>query len=230
LRKLRLKDRTRLVLLNFGRRMTLKQMANVNSIHSYLELGYWLSHEMPGGPPRVVGNDEALFSIALSNIKGERPLYLEFGVWQGRSMRWWSRNLGQPAAKLIGFDSFQGLPSDWRPGLEVGTFATDGPPSIADDRVSFQVGWFEDTLRNFSMPDHDQLIINIDSDLYSSAATVLKWAEPYLKPGTLLYFDEFPDRDHEMRAYKELLESSRYEFRPIAFASGGIHWLFEVVG
>jgi hypothetical protein len=94
--------------------------------------------------------------------------------------------------------------------------------------VSFQVGWFDDTLPEFRVPDHDQLIINIDSDLYSSAVTVLQWAEPYFQPGTLIYFDEFADRDHEMRAFNELKARSPHDFQPVGVAHGGLHWLFEV--
>jgi hypothetical protein len=37
-------------------------------------------------------------------------------------MRWWSRNLSEPGAKLVGFDSFEGLPEDWRSGVAAGHF------------------------------------------------------------------------------------------------------------
>lgn len=226
--KMSLKARARLAVLEFGKRTSERRLANLRSLHSYLELGHWLAHDMSGHTPEVVSDDISVFSRALENITGERPLYLEFGVFEGRSMRWWSEHLRNPGAKLIGFDSFAGLPADWRPGLEAGTFATFGPPKIDDHRVSFEVGWFDETLPGFSMPEHDQLIVNVDSDIYSSAVTVLKWVKPYLKEGTLIYFDEFPDRDHEMRAFREFLESSDIIVRPLAFAQGGVHWLFEV--
>ena len=87
--------------------------------------------------------------------------------------------------------------------------------------MSFQVGWFDDTLPRFTVPDHDQLIINVDSDLYSSALTVLRWAEPYIRPGSLIYFDEFSDRDHEMRAFSEWRAQSPYKVRPLGLAMGG---------
>ncbi len=164
----------------------------------------------------------------MQRVTGSRPLYLEFGVYEGRSMRWWSGHLTAPDASLVGFDSFEGLPEDWRPGLGTGTFSTGRIPQIDDPRVSFQVGWFDDTLPKFDIPEHDQLVVNVDSDLYSSAVTVLGWVEPYLRPGTLLYFDEFPDRDHEMRAFAELRARSARTFTPIGIAHGGIHWLFEV--
>jgi hypothetical protein len=222
------KSATRLTLLRAGRRATPKQLAHLRSVLSYLELGRWLASEHRGTRLEVVDDEFALFEVARRRIVGRAPLYLEFGVFEGRSMRWWSRNLGHPDATLVGFDSFEGLPEDWRPGLDAGHFQTGKPPQIDDSRVSFQVGWFDETLPRFDVPDHDQMILNVDSDLYSSAATVLRWAEPYLRPGTLIYFDEFPDRDHEMRAFSELRTRSSLTFAPVAIAHGGVHWLFEI--
>ena len=178
--------------------------------------------------PEFVTDKFGLFEIARLHITGQAPLYLEFGVFQGRSMRWWSQHLSQPGATMVGFDSFEGLPEDWRHDIKLGHFKTGEPPQIDDSRVSFQVGWFDDTLPHFAVPDHDQLIVNVDSDLYSSALTVLQWAEPYVCPGTLIYFDEFCDRDHERRAFSEWCTRSRYGFRPLGIAEGGVSWLFEV--
>lgn len=219
----------RLALVKAGRRATPKRLANLRSVLSYLELGHWLEHDLSCPVLPVVADDVALFDLARAKVSGDKPLYLEFGVYAGRSMRWWSQHLPHPEAQLVGFDSFEGLPQDWRPGLSAGHFAVGGePPKIDDDRVSFVVGWFDDTLPTFEIPEHDQLILNVDCDVYSSAATVLRWAEPYLTAGTLLYFDEFPDRDHEMRAFRELMVRSPRHFRPLATARGH-HWLFEIV-
>lgn len=194
----------------------------------YLELGNWLASEHSENRPAVVDDEFALFEVARSRIVGQAPLYLEFGVFEGRSMRWWSRNLSQPDATLVGSDSFEGLPEDWRPGYPAGQFRTGKPPEIDDNRVSFQVVWFSETQPCFTMPDHDQIIINVDVDLYSSTATVLRWAEPYICPGTLIYFDELWDRDHEGRAFSEFRASFAHQFKPVAIARGGAQWLFEV--
>ena len=214
--------------MKVGRRATPNRLANLRSVLSYLELGHWLEHDLSCTAVQFVADDLALFNLARAKVTGVKPLYLEFGVFEGRSMRWWSQHLPHTEARLIGFDSFEGLPQDWRPGLGIGHFATGGePPQIDDERVSFVVGWFDERLPTFEIPEHDQLIINVDCDVYSSAAAVLGWAEPYLKAGTLIYFDEFPDRDHEMRAFKELMTRSSRKFRPLASARGN-HWLFEV--
>lgn len=211
-----------------GRRVKREHLANLRSILSYLEIGHWLQQDHADSPPLILQDKTAVFELALSKVVGSKPLYLEFGVFKGESLRWWSEHLPHPDATIVGFDSFQGLPEDWQHDRRTGHFTTDGPPIINDDRISFRVGWFEETLPEFKMPDHDQLIINIDSDLYSSAVTVLTWAEPYLRPGTLVYFDEFPDRDHELRAYNEFVERSPHKFQPLARARIGWQWLFEV--
>jgi Macrocin-O-methyltransferase (TylF) len=219
---------SRRTLLRVGSHANAGQLAGIRSVLSYLELGYWLHSEYQGSSPRQVATKFALFEIARQRIIGQAPLYLEFGVYQGRSMRWWSLHMSQPEATLVGFDSFKGLPEDWRHDTRSGCFRTDGPPRIDDSRVSFQVGWFDDTLPRFTIPNHDQLIINIDSDLYSSAMTVLRWAEPYVCPGTLIYFDEFSDRDNERRAFSEWQAQSPHHFTPLGVAEGGTSWLFEV--
>ncbi len=95
--------------------------------------------------------------------------------------------------------------------------------------MSFVAGWFDETLPSFAIPAHDQLIVNVDSDLYSSARTVLDWVAPHMTPGSLLYFDELSDRDHELRALHEAIAETELHLQPIAAGGGGTHFLFEVV-
>lgn len=148
-------------------------------------------------------------------------------MWRGASLRWWSTHLRQPDARLFGFDSFEGLPDDWRPEHGEGAFRVNGPPHIDDPRVAFEIGWFDKTLAEFTAPVHDRLILNIDCDVYSSTCTVLEWAEPLIKPGTLIYYDELPDHDHELRAMNEHLARTGAELEPLGTAAGGLQWLFQ---
>jgi hypothetical protein len=219
----------RSALIRIGHRLSSTTLTNLRSVLSYLELGAWLSTIRANGPIGEVGTDFGVFAMALNRIRGDQPVYLEFGVFEGRSMRWWSEHLTHPNACLVGFDSFEGLPDAWRPGLGKGHFGIGSPPQIGDPRVSFVAGWFEDTLAEYTMPDHDQLIVNIDCDLYGSASAVLRWLEPWCVPGTLIYFDELPDRDHEMRAFFESLKRGGKRVQPLAAGAGGLHWLFEYV-
>lgn len=180
-------------------------------------------------PQRRVKFREQLFDLAVTALNGaQRPVYLEFGVYEGGSLRYMAEAIPSPDCRMFGFDSFEGLPEDWQAHAHAGVFDTGGTvPKINDRRVEFVVGWFEESLQRFEMPDHDRLIINIDSDLYSSAATVLQWLEPHLAVGDLVYFDEFDDRFHEYRAFIEFLDRSGQVFEMAAATHGMTHALFR---
>ena len=80
-----------------------------------------------------------------------------------------------------------------------GYFGTAGkPPEIPDSRITRVKGWFQQTLPKFleTFRPGSQLIINNDSDLYSSTLYTLTVLDHFLVPGTIIIFDEF-------RAYKE---------------------------
>ena len=112
------KSAVRRAFLYAGRRARPAHLVHLCKVLSYLEAGHWLASEQ--ARPEMVDDEFALFEITRRKIVGLAPLYLEFGVFEGRSMRWWSRNLSEPGAKLVGFDSFEGLPEDWRPGNRCG--------------------------------------------------------------------------------------------------------------
>lgn len=194
---------------------------------NYNDLGRWAKDTLGELPPHVPSRFD-LFDIAIGRITGKAPLYLEFGVYEGGTLRWWTEKLTAPDAHFIGFDSFEGLPEQWNAYNPPGTFAVAEIPHFDDPRVSLQAGWFDDTLPGLELPEYDQLIVNIDSDLYSSANFVLRELEERLVPGTLIYFDELGDRDHELRALKEFMIRTDIKVRPLGMSAGGIHWLFEV--
>lgn len=221
-------QRIKATVLALGKRLDTGHLAGLRSALGYLEIGSLVKRLGDGCAVPLLRDRFDVFGFAVREVDGKQPLYLEFGVYEGETIRWWSEHLDQPDAKLIGFDSFVGLPEGWRPGFEAGMFATDGAPALDDSRVSFVSGWFDDTLPAFDLPAHDQLVVNIDCDLYASATTVLSWIEPHLEPGTLLYFDELADRDHELRALNELLSRSSLDLVPLALGGGGTHMLFRV--
>ncbi len=221
-------QRIKATVLAFGKRLDEHHLASLRSALGYLEIGSMVNTLGNGDEVPVLRDRFDVFNRAVREVNGARPLYLEFGVYEGETMRWWSEHLDHPDARFIGFDSFIGLPEVWRPGFDVGTFATEGAPVLDDSRVSFVAGWFDETLPQFALPAHDQLVVNVDCDLYSSAVTVLSWIEPHLSPGTLLYFDELADRDHELRALNEMMSRSSMRLVPLALAGGGTHMLFRV--
>jgi hypothetical protein len=82
-------------------------------------------------------------------VKGTALDYLEFGVYQGESIKYWTSINKAPESRFFGFDSFEGLPEDWRNGQPRGHFHTGGStPVIEDARVQFVKGWFINSVPN----------------------------------------------------------------------------------
>ena len=131
---------------------------------------------------------------------------VEFGVYSGYSL-----SLIAAHMPVIGFDSFKGLPEDWREGFPKGSFAIpeDGP-SVQDillmgPQRMVVAGWFEDTVPTFPFPHLS--LVHVDCDLYSSTVEVLRAVTPHVGPGTIFVFDEFDNypgwEEHEAKAWSE---------------------------
>lgn len=154
--------------------------------------------------------------------------YLEFGVFTGLSIRRWVELNTYMDSRFYGFDTFTGLPEAWKQTtsvLEAGHFSTGGKtPDIKDARVRFVVGRFQESLelflRNWS-PTH-RLVLHLDADMYSSTLFVLCTMHRYLKPGTIVMFDEFSSVDHEFRAYIDFICAFHLPMKPVAWA-GQLH-------
>jgi O-methyltransferase len=200
--------------VRLGRYVPYKAIAAVDGALNYVETGNWFVRE--GFAPRIVPTRWAVHDEILARIAGRHVLYLEFGVWHGDMMRYWSQRIKHAGAHLHGFDSFAGLPDDWG-STKKEFFSTDGRvPEIDDTRVRFYKGWFEETLPAYEPPAHDVLVVNIDADLYSSARYVLKRLRNVMDIGTYLYFDELCVRQDELRAFKEFLAETGMHFEAIA--------------
>ena len=158
-------------------------------------------------------------------LKNEKIDYLEFGVYQGHSMGDWITLNKNRSSRFIGFDSFTGLPSDWiklSGTLSKGCFTTYGEIPlhlIQDERVKFVKGFFQDTLDLFlkKFEFRNQLVINLDADLYSSTLYVLTLLNKHIQPDTIIIFDEFTSGD-ECGALIDYSNSYLREFEVIAVA------------
>ncbi len=197
-----------------GKYATANQIARLNADLNYLETGRWLDAQELHASPRYATRSQ--FHAAVAALVAHTPvLFLEFGVYKGDSLRTWLALLPHPESQLHGFDSFEGLPETWNAGLPKGAFSLGGEmPRIDDPRVTLHKGWFSEILPSFPLPSHGQLVIHLDADLYSSTDCVLRTLQDHIVPGTILIFDEFIDRMHELRAFDEYLNRSghRYEF------------------
>ena len=147
-------------------------------------------------------------------------LILEFGVWMGTTINAMSRRLARvvgPERLIHGFDSFEGLPTDWagRDGMVEGRFSTGGVlPAVDDDVVRLHKGWFSDTLDPFldtQQADVPVALAHMDANLYSSQKEVLEALAPRLVAGSLLLFDDFFYYQGwemgESRAWREVREA-----------------------
>lgn len=142
--------------------------------------------------------------------------WLEFGVAYGHSLK----ELALHAPIIYGFDSFKGLPEDWRDAegrihQPAGAYACPFPTNLPDNAYIVQ-GLFQDTLPDWLQEHHNGEpfgFVHIDCDLYSSTKFVLEQLEPYLDK-TVVAFDEikgFPATDnHESAAWLEFMDRGKY--------------------
>lgn len=155
--------------------------------------------------------------------------YLEFGVFKGESLRFWTE-MNKPAeTRFYGFDSFRGLPEDWYGKMVKGTFDVSGIlPDIKDDRVNYLVGWFQETVPNFlkDFQPRNRLVLHNDSDLYSSTLYMLSALNHLIVPGTVVIFDEFADVQHEWRALNDYSAAYMRKWRLIGGTDGA--WVAAV--
>lgn len=193
--------------------------------------------EKHGGIPYFQTRAELYSYISSAVIGDEQPItYLEFGVYKGDATRCWSTLNRNPNSEFVGFDSFEGLPETWKVyqgSLRRGHFSTQGmTPKIDDRRVRFVKGWFQDTLPHFlkNLDRIRQLVINNDSDLYSSSLYTLCTLHPWMKEGTIIIFDEFSQVLDEFRALENYSRAFLREYEVIAAAGEyydrvAIRWL-----
>jgi len=123
-------------------------------------------------------------------------------------------------SRFFGFDSFEGLPSDWNALHRKGAFGTGGRiPDIRDRRVEVVKGWFHKSLPAFlaDFKDSRQLVVHIDSDLYASALCVLTTLDRWLIPGSIVIFDEFRDLLNEFAAWCDYCTAYWREAHGICF-------------
>lgn len=177
------------------------------------------------------GHPHQTLEYALSNAPDTGGLVLEFGVYEGTTMKIIAA--AREGRNVYGFDSFQGLPEHWRNGFPSGTFATEELPDVPG--AELVVGWFDDTLGPFlaEHPEHVDFL-HVDGDLYSSAKTVLDQVGPRLRPGSIVVFDEylnFPGwQHHEYRAWQEYVQRTGTTFDYLAYTYDNEQVVVRVTG
>ncbi len=131
-------------------------------------------------------------------------LFCEFGVYRGKTINYIASLT--PGA-VHGFDSFEGLPEDWRAGHEKGVFSCERLPDVSAN-VVLHKGWFNESLPPF-LAEHAGKVafLHVDCDLYSSTRVVLDLLSDRITAGTVIQFDEFLNfpswRHGEFKAFNE---------------------------
>jgi O-methyltransferase len=215
-----------------GATLSAHTLHQLQMVVNYMKLGRWMA-ENDFRVERRVPDRYAVFGAVAEQVRDKQVLYLEFGVYTGTSMRYWSRALKRPESRLHGFDSFEGLPEDFDLDggpYPKGAFDRRGEiPLIDDSRVQFFKGWFSEVLPTYQLPKHEVLVIVLDADLYSSTVYVLRYLRPFITPGTFIYFDDMSRPDHEPRAFKDFMKESERRFRLISADYSLNYSFFECV-
>jgi hypothetical protein len=180
----------------------------------------------------------AQLDSAIARIRERIPAddfgdYLEFGVYNGSSMSCAFealRDAGLPRARLIGFDSFQGMPAGAAGQEEDETFkegilyfdeyrarANLKRAGVDMSKVVLVKGWYEKTLTPATarkLKLRNVSLVMIDCVIYSSTATVLRFLAGLLRDPAVLIFDDWTThgmhlrKEGQSRAFEEFLEAN----------------------
>ena len=175
-------------------------------------------------PPNLRYFDSHIEMLAFftRQVADHDGIAIEFGVYSGTTLKVIRQGF---KGRVYGFDSFKGLPEDWRDGFPKGFFETSEVPTI--ENVTLVVGTFQETLELFL----DKLIepisfIHFDADLYSSTFFCLEKVTNFLAPESIFVFDEYHNYDgwqnHEHKAFTEWLnENPSFSARAVGLVTGG---------
>ena len=148
-------------------------------------------------------------------------LFLEFGVYKGSSI-----DIISNFSKVYGFDSFYGLPEDWKDGFldhVKGTYSTNGVFKTNNKKVVIIKGLVEDTLKKFLKINKKIIFIHLDLDIYSSSKFVLSNLKKYInKDGLIIHLGQIYNytgwQIGEFKAFKEeIIQDKNFKFTFLGF-------------
>ncbi len=141
--------------------------------------------------------------------------YFEFGVFNGdATINFWIGIMAYFGRVPDGwnihlFDSFEGMPKkvdmrDETLRLEEGDLHSKGEEfvlsrlnsvSIPESKINIIKGYYDESLTPLLRDEYLKKgikahFVNIDCDYYSSTIAVLRWIEPLLENGSIIYFDD----------------------------------------
>ena len=169
---------------------------------------------------KVLKSKFEVIDYALKKVSIKDGAFMEFGVYKGLTINYISKK--NPKKNVFGFDSFVGLPEDWRDGFSKGMFMVNKLPRVNKNVTLFK-GFFEKSIPSFLEKNPISFIqfLHVDSDLYSSCNTIFKKLEEFIVSGSVIVFDEyfnFPgwEKD-EFLAFQEFIRRKKLRYRYLAY-------------
>ena len=167
---------------------------------------------------------------AKENDKFNKKFYLEFGVYAGNTINFFSNYLNT----IYGFDSFEGLREDWV-GISnhpKGTFNLNKKLPKLNKNVIPVVGWVQDTLVPFLENNKPEInFVHMDMDTYETTKFVLTKIKPYIVKNCIIAFDELYNfSGWEVGEYKALKETfNDNEYRFVCFCLNGEQAAIQII-
>jgi predicted O-methyltransferase YrrM len=170
----------------------------------------FVQEQMPTAPSFPDPHATLHHALSLMDTDG---MVLEFGVYTGTTLKIIAA--AADGREVYGFDSFTGLPEDWRTGFSAGAFGVEQLPDVPGAELI--AGWFDDVLPGFAAEHPGPIaFLHVDCDLYSSTKTVLDIVGSRLRAGSVVLFDEYFNyqgwRDHEYKAWSEFVARTGIKF------------------
>lgn len=164
---------------------------------------------------------EAALHLLGDDVGDPSAAYLEFGVYVGTSMACMYRatsRVGAGRLRLVGFDSFLGMPegvaeeddSRWHAGqlysdLEL-TRRNLTRLHVPLDRVDLVPGWYEESLTDDTRQrlglEHAAVVM-VDCVISSSTRAALEFCTPLILDRTVVFFDDWSTNDLALRGLGE---------------------------
>ena len=175
---------------------------------------------------------EYAINSALKNDPNQEYLYLEFGIFKGESINFFSNKL---KTTIYGFDSFEGHSHDW-PGTSTveknNHYDQKGIIPKVNSNVYLIKGFIDETLDDFLKEKNQKInFIHIDVDIYEPTLSILKLTKPYLKNGAIIIFNALYNYvgwdTGQYKALKEIYNDE--EFIAKAFSVNGPQGVVKIV-
>jgi O-methyltransferase len=172
------------------------------------------------------------FIIEKEALKSEAIIYIEFGVFNGKSFKYWVESNTNASSKFYGFDTFEGLPENWG-GFKAGDMLSGIPQIDSGNRHVFFKGLFQDTLypflNQYNLHENKRLVIHLDADLFSSTLYALCNLDRYLKTGDIIIFDEYNVPNHEFLAFETYKQAYYRKFELLGAVNNFYQTAFKMI-